>query len=154
MSRWVFFFPSFSLPSFDLFSDCLKMSEPSISKTGGAVLLGGLFASVYVPSGYLSRERTHHSLYRLSGILLLQTVLYFKFYPRDSKRSKSLVGVVWSAFLLQLCGRTDDFCRFIDIIHTVFVWCAIWDYLVTNFGREDYIDHISWSIPLTIASTV
>ncbi len=66
-----------------------------------------------LPSGYLSRERTDHFLYRLSGILLIQTVLYFKFYPRDSKRSKSLVGVVWSAFLLQLCGRirTDDFCQ-------------------------------------------
>jgi len=90
-----------------------------VAKSGGAILLGGLFASL------------------LSGILLLQTILYFKFYPRDSSRLKSLVGITW----------------FTDTVHSIFIWCSIWDYCVSNFGNQQYMDHIPWSIALTIVFT-
>jgi hypothetical protein len=54
----------------------------SIPKTFGALLLGGLFASM------------------LSGFVITQIVVYFKLYPSDHTRLKALVLTVW---LLDTC---------------------------------------------------
>ncbi|TFK31792.1 hypothetical protein BDQ12DRAFT_739779 [Crucibulum laeve] len=53
------------------------MSTIDIGKTFGALLIGGLYASV------------------LSGLVAVQVVVYFKVYPDDSPRLKCLVLAVW-----------------------------------------------------------
>jgi len=49
----------------------------SIPKTFGALLIGGLFASL------------------LSGFVIIQVVVYFKLYPADGPRLKVLVLTIW-----------------------------------------------------------
>ncbi|KAF8995118.1 hypothetical protein BDQ17DRAFT_1366039 [Cyathus striatus] len=90
-----------------------------ISTTFGALLLGGLFASL------------------LSGLVSVQVVMYFKTYPSDRRRLKSLVLSIW----------------FLDTFHTCMIWSALWCYLVRNYGDLYYIDHINWNIALTVVVT-
>ncbi|KAF8167098.1 hypothetical protein B0H34DRAFT_791870 [Crassisporium funariophilum] len=90
-----------------------------IPKTFGALLLGGLFASV------------------LSGLVVIQVVVYFKLYPADVTRLKALVLIVW----------------FLDTCHTICIWLALWSYFIDNYGSLDKIDVIHWNIALTIVFT-
>jgi len=53
------------------------MATVNIPKTFGAILIGGLFASL------------------LSGFVIIQVVVYFKLYPSDRTRLKALVLTVW-----------------------------------------------------------
>ncbi|KAF9479656.1 hypothetical protein BDN70DRAFT_674275 [Pholiota conissans] len=95
------------------------MSSVDIPKSFGALLLGGLFASL------------------LSGLVIIQSVIYYKVYPRDSNRLKFLVLAV----------------LVLDICHTGFIWAALWSYLVVNYGLASGIDIIHWNVALTIVMT-
>ncbi|KAJ7650011.1 hypothetical protein FB45DRAFT_1075916 [Roridomyces roridus] len=53
------------------------MSDPNIPKTLGALLIGGLFASL------------------LGGTVNLQTVSYFRAYQKDRVSVKTLISVIW-----------------------------------------------------------
>ncbi|KAM6489376.1 hypothetical protein JOM56_015277 [Amanita muscaria] len=79
-----------------------------ITKTYGALLLGSLTATF------------------LSGMNTLQTILYFRLYPKDSITIKASVSAVWS----------------LDIIHTAFIWVAVWTYFIVNIGQIEKIDEI------------
>ncbi|KIL63329.1 hypothetical protein M378DRAFT_12220 [Amanita muscaria Koide BX008] len=79
-----------------------------ITKTYGALLLGSLTATF------------------LSGMNTLQTVLYFRLYPKDSITIKASVSAVWT----------------FDIIHTAFIWVAVWTYFIVNIGQIEKIDEI------------
>ncbi|KAJ6606787.1 hypothetical protein B0H10DRAFT_2074345 [Mycena sp. CBHHK59/15] len=95
------------------------MPAPDIPTTLGALLIGSFFASV------------------LSGIVNLQTVLYYRSYKKDPRGIKCLVFGVW----------------FLDNIHTGFIWGGIWQYLIRNYGEHAKIDYIPWSIALTVVLT-
>ncbi|EKM84424.1 hypothetical protein AGABI1DRAFT_67820 [Agaricus bisporus var. burnettii JB137-S8] len=95
------------------------MASTSISLTYGALLLGGLYASI------------------LSGLVLLQVVIYFKLYPRDPVHTKGLVLGIWT----------------LDALHTALIWAGLWIYLIENFGRLERIDSIPWAISATVAVT-
>ncbi|KAF8185666.1 hypothetical protein BJ912DRAFT_478945 [Pholiota molesta] len=90
-----------------------------IPKSLGALLFGGLFSSL------------------LTGLVVIQVVLYLKVYPRDSNRLKSLV---LSILLL-------------DLFHTGFIWAALWSYFVENPGSATGVDTIHWNIALTVVIT-
>ncbi|KAF8167149.1 hypothetical protein B0H34DRAFT_791917 [Crassisporium funariophilum] len=87
--------------------------------TYGALLLGAFFAS------------------GLSGIVTVQSIVYFKLYPDDRRLLKALVIAVWG----------------LDLAHSCFVWGAMWDYLITNFGRTRQVDFIPMSIALSVIFT-
>ncbi|KAL9716755.1 hypothetical protein Ac2012v2_001207 [Leucoagaricus gongylophorus] len=91
----------------------------SIHATYGALLLGGLFASM------------------LSGLVVLQAIIYFKTYESDRKRIKVLVVLI---FIL-------------DILHTALVWVALWDYLIGHFRDDTHIHDIDWAISATVLIT-
>jgi len=88
----------------------------NIPKTFGALLIGGLFASM------------------LSGFVITQVVVYFKLYPSDTTRLKTLVLAVW----------------FLDTCHTICIWLSLWSYLIDNFGNPGNIDNIYWSLALSV----
>jgi hypothetical protein len=90
-----------------------------ISKTFGALLIGGLVAVA------------------LTGVVTLQTYVYFKLYPADLPRVKLLVLAIWT----------------LDLFHTGFICAAIWGYLITNYGDAQIINHIPWTVALTILCT-
>ncbi|PPR03478.1 hypothetical protein CVT26_007884 [Gymnopilus dilepis] len=85
------------------------MASVDIARSFGALLVGGLFASL------------------LSGFVMVQTYLYYKMYPSDLKQLKTLVfsiwfldtchtAFIWSAlwsYLIDNYGDAND----IDIIH-------------------------------------
>ncbi|KAJ7508366.1 hypothetical protein B0H11DRAFT_24280 [Mycena galericulata] len=73
----------------------------------------------------------------LSGIVILQALWYFTTYRSDPTGLKVLVFGV--------CG--------LDTLHTAFIWTSMWDYLIGNYGNTSKIDHIPWSIALTVILT-
>jgi len=73
-----------------------------------------------------------------SGIAALQAYLYFRQYRnRDSQRTKALVLSAWA----------------LDIVHTVFICQGIWHYLVLNWGNIGELDHLTWTVGMSIAIT-
>jgi len=95
------------------------MVNVNISMTFGALLIGAMVAIA------------------LSGIVTLQTYVYFKMYPSDRRRLKNLVLVIW----------------ILDTFHTGFVCATMWDYLIRNYGDTQTIDHYPWTLPITIICT-
>ncbi|KAJ7146502.1 hypothetical protein C8R44DRAFT_864262 [Mycena epipterygia] len=73
----------------------------------------------------------------LSGIVNIQTLYYFTTYKSDTMGVKFLVFGVWG----------------LDTLHTAFIWAAMWEYLIGNYGDTSKIDFIPWSIALTVILT-
>lgn len=72
------------------------MSVVDIPRTYGALLIGGLFASMFV---YGSRFVVFSAVLnlissRLSGTVTLQTIVYFRLYPMDYLKIKLLVRLL------------------------------------------------------------
>ncbi|KAF8551109.1 hypothetical protein OG21DRAFT_1513229 [Imleria badia] len=86
-----------------------------VGTTFGALLLGGLCAAA------------------LSGVVVVQTFLYIKLFPRDSATFKAMVGAVWM----------------LDTMHSLLIYTSVWIYLITNYGNERMID----TIPIPLALT-
>ncbi|KLO06657.1 hypothetical protein SCHPADRAFT_837763 [Schizopora paradoxa] len=73
-----------------------------------------------------------------SGIAALQAYIYFRQYRnRDSRRTKSMVLSAWA----------------LDVVHTVFICQGIWHYLVLNWGNLGELDHLTWTVGMSIAIT-
>jgi len=73
-----------------------------------------------------------------SGIAALQAYLYFRQYRhRDSKRLRATVTSVW----------------ILDLIHTIFICQGIWHYLVLSWGDKEELDHLTWTVAMSIAIT-
>ncbi|PFH46857.1 hypothetical protein AMATHDRAFT_68959 [Amanita thiersii Skay4041] len=90
-----------------------------IARTFGALLIGGIIAATF------------------SGVVTVQTFLYFKLYPDDKLGIKLLAFAVW----------------LLDTSHTAFVSLTLWHLLITHFGNGPAIDHTPWSMAITIALT-
>ncbi|KAF9002746.1 hypothetical protein BDQ17DRAFT_1306152 [Cyathus striatus] len=94
-----------------------------VPKTFGALFVGGIISAIF------------------TGVAIVQTFAYFKFYPKDRIPLKILVYHLSCFFML------------IDICHIIFVTCAVWYYVIENFGKPEMIDDIPWSLAFTIAFT-
>ncbi|KAH9984079.1 hypothetical protein BJV74DRAFT_848836 [Russula compacta] len=90
-----------------------------IKETLGAILLGCMFSTA------------------LSGMTAVQTFLYYRLYPKDPRRIKLLVIIVW----------------LLDSMHSAFICAATWDYLILHFGDKTYANVIPISIALSVACT-
>lgn len=53
-----------------------------------------------------------------------------------------------------LCAVQVALLWLLDFVHTVMACIANWVYLVKHFGDRVEADHITWSIPVTVALTV
>jgi hypothetical protein len=73
----------------------------------------------------------------LTGIVTLQVYVYSKLFQADLPRLKLLVLTIWM----------------LDLLHTGFICASIWGYLITNYGDAEIINHIPWTIALTILCT-
>lgn len=73
----------------------------------------------------------------LSGIVTMQVLLYYRIYPKDLTRIKLIVGTVW----------------LLDLVHSIMVSTANWEYLIDNYGDASIQDTIFWSVAVTIAFT-
>ncbi|KAG1842235.1 hypothetical protein DFJ58DRAFT_806501 [Suillus subalutaceus] len=84
----------------------------SVPATYGAILVGGFVAAA------------------LSGIVTVQSFIYFKLYPTDLAWRKVIVSdillIIWV----------------LDSIHTALVCASIWIYLINNFGDTSKINDI------------
>jgi len=88
------------------------MAQASVAQDYGAMLIGGLLA------------------FSLSGCLNMQCIMYWRQYPGEPYRVKSLVIATW---LLDLC-------------HSAFVAIALWDSIIVPYGDFSKLDHIPWSV--------
>ncbi|KAG2342029.1 hypothetical protein BDR05DRAFT_887312 [Suillus weaverae] len=73
----------------------------------------------------------------LTGIVFVQTVLYFKFYPSDSIYNKALVSLVMA----------------LDMMHTILIIVSVWESVIVNFNRPDLMDLIPKALGLSVAIT-
>ncbi|KAG1763881.1 hypothetical protein CY34DRAFT_468273 [Suillus luteus UH-Slu-Lm8-n1] len=73
----------------------------------------------------------------LTGIVFVQTVLYFKFYPSDSVYNKVLVLVVWA----------------LDMMHTILIIISVWESVIVNFDKPELMDLIPKALGLSVAIT-
>ncbi|KAI0768815.1 hypothetical protein BD413DRAFT_614302 [Trametes elegans] len=95
------------------------LSESNLKTSLGALILGGMVCT------------------GLSGIVAMQTVLYFRLFSRDQFSTKLKVAVV---FLL-------------DLLHSIMIAAANYMYCVDNFGQRDITDHVFWAVGISIALT-
>ncbi|KAH8099630.1 hypothetical protein BXZ70DRAFT_1009027 [Cristinia sonorae] len=86
--------------------------------TLGAILIGG-FVALF-----------------LSGIVFMQTMIYYRVYGKDPIRLKLIVSVVW----------------LLDMIHSAFTISVDWYYLVSDREDDSYL-RVYWPVPACIAST-
>ncbi|KAG7451716.1 uncharacterized protein BT62DRAFT_925898 [Guyanagaster necrorhizus] len=89
------------------------------SSTLGSLLLGGLFSATF------------------TGMMSVQSLLYFKLFPTDKPRIKALVTILW----------------LFDVAHSGTVWAGLWNYLIVHFNDTARIDQIPQAIPITIILT-
>jgi len=95
------------------------MAAIDIPTTYGAILIGASVA------------------FGLSGIVGLQSVIYFKVYSEDKAPIKALVCAVWA----------------LDWTHSAFLCTSLVEYFITFFGVPEHIDHLPWSIAFTVVVT-
>ncbi|KAI0368832.1 hypothetical protein BV20DRAFT_426062 [Pilatotrama ljubarskyi] len=95
------------------------LSESNLKTSLGAILLGGMVCT------------------GLSGIVGMQTVLYFRLFTRDMTSTKIRVAVVF----------------FLDLLHSAMIAAANYMYFVNHFGEEDVTDHVFWTVGVSIALT-
>ncbi|KAI0354577.1 hypothetical protein OH77DRAFT_468694 [Trametes cingulata] len=95
------------------------LSDSNLKTSLGAILLGGMICT------------------GLSGIVGMQTVLYFRLFTRDMTSTKIRVAIVF----------------FLDLLHSVMIAAANYMYFVNHFGEDDVTDHVFWTIGVSIALT-
>lgn len=115
----------------------------------------------------LSALKSHYCLlFRLSGVVIVQTVLYYKMYASDPTQIKALVRsclaqcsapTYWSLVTRSLQSGINIFdafprttselviFRLLDSCHSGCIWAAIWNYLIDHYGNSARIDFIPWS---------
>ncbi|KAG7446635.1 uncharacterized protein BT62DRAFT_130735 [Guyanagaster necrorhizus] len=91
----------------------------NLSYTIGSLLLGGLFSAV------------------LTGMMSIQSLLYFKLFPEDKPRIKALVTILW----------------LLDLAHSGTVWAGLWNYSIVHFDDTAWINQIPQAISVTIILT-
>ncbi|CCM00145.1 uncharacterized protein FIBRA_02172 [Fibroporia radiculosa] len=96
-----------------------QVTPSNLTGSLGGLLIGGLAATA------------------LSGVVVMQTILYFRIFERDESGLKLVVGAI--------C--------FLDILHTCMVWAADWMYMVDSFGNMNITNHVFWPAGVTIALT-
>ncbi|KAI0640035.1 hypothetical protein C8Q77DRAFT_103279 [Trametes polyzona] len=95
------------------------LSETNLKTSLGAILLGGMVCT------------------GLSGIVGMQTVLYFRLFTRDLTSTKVKVAIVF----------------FLDLLHSAMIAAANYMYFVSHFGQEDVTDYVFWTVGVSIALT-
>ncbi|KIL71193.1 hypothetical protein M378DRAFT_6028 [Amanita muscaria Koide BX008] len=106
-----------------------------IPKTYGALLLGALFASFF------------------SGVTTVQTIAYFKLFPKDSRYLKTLVISVWYDNLHDSFNVLDPSFRTLDIVHSSLIWHGLWTWFISQYGDKDSIMDIPLSASVTVIFT-
>ncbi|KAL1945721.1 hypothetical protein VTO73DRAFT_1723 [Trametes versicolor] len=97
----------------------VMIPESDLKTSLGALIIGGMVCT------------------GLSGVVAMQTVLYFRLFTRDKFSTKFQVGGV---FLL-------------DFLHSVMIAAANYMYFVDNFGNTEITDRVFWAVGISIALT-
>ncbi|KAF9235396.1 hypothetical protein BU15DRAFT_78070 [Melanogaster broomeanus] len=84
----------------------------TVATVYGAILLGTCFACI------------------LTGIVMVQVVLYFKLYPGDFSGTKFLVFAIWA----------------LDLTHTILIIAAVWESVIVGFNQPQNMDVIPSSL--------
>ncbi|KAH9897781.1 hypothetical protein C8Q73DRAFT_663679 [Cubamyces lactineus] len=95
------------------------LSESNLKTSLGAILFGGMVCT------------------GLSGVVGMQTVLYFRLFTRDLTSTKVKVAIVF----------------FLDMLHSAMIAAANYMYFVSHFGEEDVTDRVFWAVGVSIALT-
>ncbi|OBZ67081.1 hypothetical protein A0H81_12889 [Grifola frondosa] len=95
------------------------ITESSLKTSLGSLLLGGMVCTA------------------LSGIVAMQTAIYFRFFTRDRWPTKLKVAGVF----------------LIDMLHAAMVCAVNYMYFVESFGDMDITDHVFWTVGISIALT-
>ncbi|KAI0003864.1 hypothetical protein BJV74DRAFT_985582 [Russula compacta] len=89
----------------------------------------------------------------LFGSLCLQTFLYVKQYPNDSKRIKALVALVWQVIPMYDSDSNQLVYRVMDTIQTCCIVSLSYQYMILNFAKPQIVDHIFNTVAVSILLT-
>ncbi|KAJ6505687.1 hypothetical protein C8R47DRAFT_134151 [Mycena vitilis] len=73
----------------------------------------------------------------LSGIISVQCIIFYRLYANESRRTSLMVFTVW----------------LLDMLHSAFIVTSFFDYFISFFGDTTRIDHIPWSVALSVVVT-
>ncbi|KAF7317336.1 hypothetical protein HMN09_00469300 [Mycena chlorophos] len=93
--------------------------NPDIPTTLGSLLVGGSVALL------------------LSGIVIVQLIVFYKLYPNDTRLRMGMVALV----------------GLLDIFHSIFIVGTLFSYFINHFGNRARVDHIEWSLAMTVVIT-
>ncbi|KAG6828117.1 hypothetical protein H0H92_009138 [Tricholoma furcatifolium] len=102
---------------------------PDVVRNQGALVLGGFIATW------------------LSGMVTVQTLLYFKLYPLDTPILKALVPLRFRSV------KVDVFDRALDFTHSGLVITSVWSYVIQDFENAAAIDDIHVLLAITFIFT-
>ncbi|KAI0373514.1 hypothetical protein BV20DRAFT_1049916 [Pilatotrama ljubarskyi] len=97
----------------------VAIPESDLKTSLGALILGGMVCT------------------GLTGIVAMQTVLYFRLFSRDQFSTKLKVAVV----------------SVLDLLHSAMIAAANYMYFVSNFGDAEITDRVFWAVGISIALT-
>ncbi|KAI0720074.1 hypothetical protein C8T65DRAFT_24565 [Cerioporus squamosus] len=97
----------------------VHVDDSALRTSLGALLMGGMVCT------------------GLSGIVGMQTVLYFRLFTRDQYATKLKVAVIF----------------FLDMLHSSMIAAASYMYFVSHFGEMDVTDQVFWTVGVSIALT-
>lgn len=84
---------------------------------------------------------------RLSGVVMMQGVIYFRMFHNDNRGIKLIVCAFCSS--LGGCERTGLqvlALLLLDMLHTAMLWTADYMYFVAGFGNMNITDHVYWCV--------
>ncbi|KAJ7900778.1 hypothetical protein B0H13DRAFT_2275331 [Mycena leptocephala] len=73
----------------------------------------------------------------LSGIVTVQCIIFYKLYPNEVRIQNLMVLAVW----------------LLDLLHSAFIVTSLFNYFIDFFGDTTRIDHIPWSVALSVVVT-
>ncbi|TFK84127.1 hypothetical protein K466DRAFT_602278 [Polyporus arcularius HHB13444] len=97
----------------------VEISESDLKTSLGALILGGMVCT------------------GLTGVVAMQTTLYFRLFSKDQFTTKLKVASV----------------AILDLLHTAMVATANYMYFVNNFGDGKVTDNAFWAVGISIALT-
>ncbi|KAG1730677.1 uncharacterized protein EDB91DRAFT_1252536 [Suillus paluster] len=89
----------------------------------------------------------------LTGIVFVQSVLYFKFYPSDAIGNKLLVSYMLFSKIISYPKLEVLAVWGLDLMHTILIMISVWESVIVNFNKPELMDLIPKALGLSVAIT-
>ncbi|KAJ7758487.1 hypothetical protein DFH07DRAFT_449979 [Mycena maculata] len=82
----------------------------------------------------------------LYGVTILQTYLYYRNYPEDSKILKWMIAILWYISIQPSSPCYMNYASVLDTTHLVLCTVSVYSVLVLNFNNPSFLMTTTWSM--------